>query len=261
MNQGRHARQPRPGMARTAIATGAVFAASGPIFALAAPAQANDSGPIPAPVAATSQPVVVKAAVTATVKPVKPRTYDVKAGDTLTSIARKIYGDHVNWLAFWQANAHRVHNPNFILPGQQLLTPAVLPTHITVKVRPPVAPVVLRAAVSHAALRTPVTHPVAHAVAAEPVAHGTGVLTAAQVGAYWLEAGGPAADEAEAEAVAYCESGYNTAAYNPSGATGLWQILGAVLSGNLDDPLTNARNAVAKFEASGDTWAQWVCKP
>jgi hypothetical protein len=89
----------------------------------------------------------------------------------------------------------------------------------------------------------------------------SGVLTPAQVGALWLEAGGPAWAEAAAEAVAMCESSDNTQALNPDGAAGLWQILGQVVGGNLFDGLVNARNAVAKFTASGDTWAQWTCQP
>jgi len=89
----------------------------------------------------------------------------------------------------------------------------------------------------------------------------SGILTPAQVGALWLEAGGPASAEAGAEAVAMCESTDNTQALNPDGAAGLWQILGQVVPGNLFDGLVNARNAVAKFTASGDTWAQWTCQP
>jgi hypothetical protein len=89
----------------------------------------------------------------------------------------------------------------------------------------------------------------------------SGVLTPAQVGALWLEAGGPAWAETAAENVAACESGDNTQALNPDGAAGLWQILGQVVGGNLFDGLVNARNAVAKFTASGDTWAQWTCQP
>jgi hypothetical protein len=88
-----------------------------------------------------------------------------------------------------------------------------------------------------------------------------GVLTPDEVGQFWLGAGGPASAELAAEAVAMCESGDNPGAFNPSGATGLWQILGAVVPGDLTDPAVNAANAVAKFEASGDTWAQWVCQP
>jgi hypothetical protein len=78
----------------------------------------------------------------------------------------------------------------------------------------------------------------------------------------WVCAGGPAWAETAAENVSECESGHNTYAYNPSGATGLWQILGQVVfTGSLYDAHVNAQNAVSKFQASGDSWAQWVCQP
>lgn len=77
----------------------------------------------------------------------------------------------------------------------------------------------------------------------------------------WVSAGGPGWAESAAAAVAECESGGNPDAYNASGATGLWQILGAVIGGNLRNPYTNAANAVAKFKGGGDTWSAWVCKP
>lgn len=94
-----------------------------------------------------------------------------------------------------------------------------------------------------------------------PPPSGTGQLAPDQVGAYWLAAGGPAWAEQASESVAMCESGDNTNAYNPSGASGLWQILGQVVPGNIFDPSVNAANAVSKFEASGDSWAQWTCQP
>lgn len=87
----------------------------------------------------------------------------------------------------------------------------------------------------------------------------SGVLTAAEVGQLWLGAGGPPSAEAQAVRIAYCESGFNPRAYNTSGATGLWQILGSVVPGDLTNPVVNAANAVAKFRASGNTFAQWVC--
>jgi LysM repeat protein len=89
----------------------------------------------------------------------------------------------------------------------------------------------------------------------------SGILAPWEVGELWTEAGGPSWAEGEAEDIAYCESSDNTDAYNPSGATGLFQILGAVPGDPSDlwDGYDNARNAVSKFEESGDTFAQWVC--
>ncbi len=78
--------------------------------------------------------------------------------------------------------------------------------------------------------------------------------------ALWISAGGPSWAAAHAASIAECESGGNVYAHNPSGATGLWQILGSVVGGNLYNPYANAANAVAKFKASGDTFAQWVCR-
>jgi hypothetical protein len=34
-----------------------------------------------------------------------------------------------------------------------------------------------------------------------------------------------------------------------------------VVGGYIFDPMVNAENAVSKFHASGDTFAQWVCQP
>lgn len=52
-------------------------------------------------------------------------------------------------------------------------------------------------------------------------------------------------------AIALAESGGNPNAHNPSGATGLWQILGSILPGNLRNPVVNVRNAVAKLKSQG----------
>lgn len=107
----------------------------------------------------------------------------------------------------------------------------------------------------------PVTRPVQHSgpVLAVTVS-GAGTYSYSGLEALWVSAGGPSWAEAHAAEIAECESGGRVNAYNPSGATGLWQILGSVVPGNLDNPYVNALNAVAKFQASGDTFAQWVCQ-
>jgi len=89
---------------------------------------------------------------------------------------------------------------------------------------------------------------------------GSGIFSFSALESLWVSAGGPAWAESAAATIAECESGGRPDAYNPSGASGLWQILGSVVPGNLFDPMVNALNAVAKFKASGDTFAQWVCQ-
>ena len=49
-----------------------------------------------------------------------PAHYTVKAGDTLSSIARHEYGGAHAWPALWWVNRHKVHNPQMIRVGQRL---------------------------------------------------------------------------------------------------------------------------------------------
>jgi hypothetical protein len=74
----------------------------------------------------------------------------------------------------------------------------------------------------------------------------------------WMSAGGPGGGIAHvAAAIALAESGGSAIARNPSGASGLWQILGQVVPGNIFNPFVNALNAVAKFRAAGG-FSPWV---
>ena len=76
-------------------------------------------------------------------------------------------------------------------------------------------------------------------------------LTYSQLEQLWIQAGGSPTLAPYAAATAIVESGGDPTAYNPSGATGLWQIeypgsdvLG-YSSAQLDNPLDNAKAAVA----------------
>jgi len=97
------------------------------------------------------------------------------------------------------------------------------------------------------------------AAAAPAVPPSAGSYSYAALESLWVSAGGPSWAASQAASIALCESGGNPRAYNPSGASGLWQILGQVVPGDLFDPMVNAENAVSKFRASGDSFAQWVC--
>lgn len=67
----------------------------------------------------------------------------------------------------------------------------------------------------------------------------------------WINAGGSRSLAPTMAAIAEAESGGNSDAHNPSGASGLWQILGNPFPGNAFDPATNARMAVAKYKSQG----------
>jgi nucleoid-associated protein YgaU len=51
------------------------------------------------------------------------RTYTVKAGDTLSKIAKALTGDLNNWKAIHEANKDTIQDPNVIRPGQVLRIP------------------------------------------------------------------------------------------------------------------------------------------
>jgi hypothetical protein len=92
---------------------------------------------------------------------------------------------------------------------------------------------------------------------------GAGTLyTYAQLEGLWINAGGSKALAPTMAAIAMAESGGCSTAYNASGATGLWQILGAVNPAdqpNLTDPSVNAKEAVLKYQSQGLTaWTTYT---
>jgi nucleoid-associated protein YgaU len=59
--------------------------------------------------------------------PQKHTTYTVKAGDTLSNIAKKFLGDANAYMDIFNANKDQLSDPNLIKPGQILTIPQ--PTH------------------------------------------------------------------------------------------------------------------------------------
>jgi nucleoid-associated protein YgaU len=51
------------------------------------------------------------------------RTYVVVAGDTLSKIAKREYGDFTKWERIYQANRAVIKKPSVIHPGQVLVIP------------------------------------------------------------------------------------------------------------------------------------------
>ncbi len=52
-----------------------------------------------------------------------PRTYVVKRGDSLSKIAKQMYGDMKLWKKIYEANRDKIKNPDLIHPGQELIIP------------------------------------------------------------------------------------------------------------------------------------------
>jgi len=52
------------------------------------------------------------------------QTYTVAAGDSLSKIAKKYYGDAAKWRKIFEANRDIIKNPDLIHPGQTLKIPS-----------------------------------------------------------------------------------------------------------------------------------------
>ena len=55
--------------------------------------------------------------------PSAPQTYIVQAGDSLSAISEKVYGDAKHWDTIFAHNRDKISDPNLIHPGQELLIP------------------------------------------------------------------------------------------------------------------------------------------
>ncbi len=52
-----------------------------------------------------------------------PRTYEVVKGDSLSKIAKRVYGDAGKWRQIFDANTDKLKDPDKIYPGQVLTIP------------------------------------------------------------------------------------------------------------------------------------------
>lgn len=51
------------------------------------------------------------------------RTYVVVAGDSLSKIAKRVYGNEKDWHKIYDANRDSIQDPDLIQPGQTLRLP------------------------------------------------------------------------------------------------------------------------------------------
>ncbi len=52
-----------------------------------------------------------------------PERYTVVAGDSLSKIAKRYYGDATQWKRIFEANRDQIQNPDLIQPGWKLVIP------------------------------------------------------------------------------------------------------------------------------------------
>jgi LysM repeat protein len=90
-------------------------------------ARHEDSRPAPAKPDSAEKPKAARALAKA-VKPLptalEPLEYTVQAGDTLSILALRHYGDLYKWEKIYEANKTKMKNPNYIYVGQKIFIPA-----------------------------------------------------------------------------------------------------------------------------------------
>lgn len=68
----------------------------------------------------------VQSGSSSTAPPANPaggRTYTVKSGDSLSKIAKRLYGDAQQWRKIYEANKDQISDPDLIEPGQTFRIP------------------------------------------------------------------------------------------------------------------------------------------
>ncbi len=207
---------------------------------VAAPAaNAATSGPVKATTVAEQVHTDAKVTRTASHAQVAERTYTVRSGDSLASIAHKFYGNYNDWTWIYQANKSTVHNPNSIFPGEHLQIPNGAPAHTTSGHKP-----------KHARSSSSGTTLTSSAVPA-------GTLSCAGLERLWEDAGGRASAAETAAAIAMAESGGNQYAHSPTNDYGYWQINGSWGALATYNPLGNAKAAV-HISDDGYNWSPWT---
>lgn len=184
--------------------------------------------------------------------------YAVRGGDTLSSIADRMYHNAGDWQYLYHENASTISDPNLIYAGQHLLVPATAPAHYTLSDYVPRHAASAVATVSDAGQDA-----TSHASTTD----GTAIVQSALAprGSYscsgleqlWEQAGGSQAEALMAAEIAMAESGGDPNALSPTDDYGLWQINasnGALATLN---PFQNAKSAIT-LSGDGSNWNPWT---
>jgi LysM repeat protein len=170
------------------------------------------------------------------------RTYTVRPGDTLSSIAQRFYGNSADWSWLYHVNASVVHDPNAIYAGEVLKIPSDPPAHAATTAYTP----------RHAKTGSGSTTLTTSATRL------SGTLGCSGLEALWEAAGGSHAEAFTAAEIAMAESGGNQFAVSPTNDYGYWQINGSHgPSMATFNPIGNAKAAIV-ISDNGRNWDAWT---
>jgi LysM repeat protein len=221
-------------VAATATKAAPAVAIAGALVAVAPQAHAAESS------SATATSAVTQVHTDAVIAKSQPatRTYTVRSGDTLSSIAAHFYGNAGDWTWLYHENASKISNPNDIYVGEVLKIPASAPANAA-----SYAPKHAKAATTLASSVKTVTG---------------GTLTCSGLEALWESAGGSSREAFMAAEIAMAESGGRQYAVSPTDDYGYWQINAS--HGPSMATFNAYGNAKAAIAISGDgtNWSPWT---
>jgi len=221
----------KAGKAAPAMAIAGVLVAAAP--------QAHAAEKTPAKAAAVTEQ---QARTDALVRRAQPatRTYTVRSGDTLSSIAESYYHNPGDWQWIYEANKSKISNPNSIYVGESLTIPYGAPTG-TSSYTPRHAKATAQATVLTTAASSL-----------------SGTLGCSGLEALWEAAGGSHAEAFMAAEIAMAESGGRQYALSPTNDYGYWQINGSHGPAQATfNPIGNAKAAIA-ISGNGTDWNPWT---
>jgi len=227
----------KAGKAAPAVAIAGVLVAAAP------QAHAADKTPAKAATAtatATEQQARTDALVRRAAQPIS-RTYTVRSGDTLSSIAQRYYHNEGDWTWIYTANQSTISDPNVIYVGEELTIPYSAPSGTTSH-----TPRHAKATTSQATVLT------------SSASNLSGTLGCSGLEALWEAAGGSPAEAFMAAEIAMAESGGNQYALSPTNDYGYWQINGSHGPAQATfNPIGNAKAAIA-ISSDGTDWYPWT---
>jgi LysM repeat protein len=189
------------------------------------------------------------------------RTYDVRSGDSLSSIAQRFYHDSGDWQWLYHENDTNVSDPNLIYPGEELYVPFDPPANYTLPSTSPYQPkhAATTTTTTTTSTTTPSTTTPSTTTTPTPTTGSvpSGTLGCSGLEQLWDDAGGSPSEAFIAAEIAMAESGGNQYAVSPTNDYGYWQINGVWGPLATFDPLGNARAAI-QISDDGTDWEPWT---
>jgi len=226
----------KAGKAAPAVAIAGVLVAAAP--------QAHAAEKTPAKATAVTEQ---QARTDALVRRAQPatRTYTVRSGDTLSSIAESYYHNPGDWQWIYEANRSEISNPDSIYAGESLTIPYSAPPYSAPSGTSSYTPRHAKATAQAAVLTTTASSL-------------SGTLGCSGLEALWEAAGGSHAEAFMAAEIAMAESGGQQDALSPTNDYGYWQINGSHGPAEATfNPLGNAEAAIA-ISGNGTDWDPWT---